>query len=71
MGEYRAVLCPYCASPTVVERPPAPGRPNPVFILPFTVAQERAAALVRAWSLRRRLFYRSLARATVDEIRGI
>lgn len=71
LGEYRTTVCPYCASPTVVERPPVPGRPNPVFVLPFAVAQDRAEELVRAWSLRRRLFYRSLARATVEEIKGI
>ncbi|HWM84389.1 MAG TPA: hypothetical protein VNO33_01100 [Kofleriaceae bacterium] len=71
LGEYRTAVCPYCASPTVVERPAAPGRPNPVFVLPFTVTQERARELVRGWSLRRRLFHRSLQRATVDDIKGV
>lgn len=71
LGDYRTAVCPYCASPTVVERPPAPGRPNPVFILPFTVTQERAKELVRAWSQRKRWFYRSLGQATVDEIKGV
>jgi hypothetical protein len=71
LGEYRSAVCPYCASPTVVERPPAPGRPNPVFLLPFTVTQERAKELVRAWSQRKRWFHRSLGQATVDEIKGV
>ena len=71
LGDYRTAVCPYCASPTVVERPPSPGRPNPVFILPFTVTQERAKELVRAWSQRKRWFYRSLGQATVDEIKGV
>jgi len=71
LGEYRTAVCPYCASPTVVERPPAPDRPNPIFALPFTVTKERVAELVRAWSVRRRFFYRSLQRAAVDEIKGV
>jgi len=71
LGEYRTAVCPYCASPTVVERPSAPGRPNPVFVLPFTVTQERARELVRAWSRRRRWFHRSLEGARVDDMRGV
>lgn len=71
LGEYRTAVCPYCASPTVVERPPTPGRPNPVFTVPFTVTKERVVDLVRSWSLGRRLFHRSLAKATVEEIKGI
>jgi hypothetical protein len=71
LGEYRSAVCPYCASPTVVERPAAPGRPNPVFVVPFTVTQERARELVRAWSRQKRLIYRSLGAATVDDIKGV
>lgn len=71
LGEYRSAVCPYCASPTVVERPPQPGRPSPAFALPFTVTLERAKDLVQTWSRRRRWLYRSLARATVDDIKGV
>jgi hypothetical protein len=71
LGEYRTAVCPYCASPTVVERPAAPGRPDPVFVLPFTVTQERARELVRDWSRRRRWFHRSLTGAAVDDIKGV
>jgi DNA-directed RNA polymerase subunit RPC12/RpoP len=71
LGEYRSAVCPYCASPTVVERPPTPGRPNPVFALPFTVTQERARQLVRDWSARRRWFHRSLEGAKVEDIKGV
>ncbi|HTE53463.1 MAG TPA: hypothetical protein VK698_21560 [Kofleriaceae bacterium] len=71
LGEYRSAVCPYCGSPTVVERPAAPGLPSPVFALPFTVTLDSAKELVRAWSQRRRWFHRSLQRATVDDIKGV
>ena len=71
LGQYRTAVCPYCASPSVVERPAAPGRPDPVFVVPFTVTQERARELVRAWSRRRRWFHRSLEGAAVDDIAGV
>ncbi|HUS68623.1 MAG TPA: hypothetical protein VMZ28_29005 [Kofleriaceae bacterium] len=71
LGSYRTTICPYCACPTVVERPPAPDRPVPVFAIPFVVTQERARHVVSAWSRQRRLFRRSFDRATVDDIKGI
>jgi DNA-directed RNA polymerase subunit RPC12/RpoP len=71
LGEYRTAVCPYCASPTVVERPPAPGRPNPVFVVPFTVTEERAHELVRDWSRRRRWLHRSLQGARIEDMKGV
>jgi hypothetical protein len=71
LGSYRTTICPYCACPTVVERPASPDRPTPVFVVPFTVAQERARLAVRTWSRRLRLFRRSFDNATIDDIKGI
>lgn len=71
LGRYRTAVCPYCACPTVVERPATPDRPRPVFVVPFTVPRERAQAAVRSWLARRRLVHRSFARARVEDIRGI
>ena len=34
--------CPYCASPSVVERPPQPGRPDPTFALGFSMTIDYA-----------------------------
>jgi DNA-directed RNA polymerase subunit RPC12/RpoP len=68
----RTVRCPYCASPAIVERPPAPDRPVPTFTLPFTQGSDRAQAEVRGW-LGSRGFFRDpkLRTATIDEMRGV
>ena len=71
LGEYRTAVCPYCACPSVVERPAAPDLPNPVFTLPFIVTKDRAVAEVGRWQRRLRLFRRSFSKATVDEIKGV
>lgn len=71
MGNYRTAVCPYCASPSVVERPAAPDRPNPVFVVPFTTTKERAVQAVKDWQSRARLVHRSLADSTVEEIKGV
>ena len=71
LGEYLTAVCPYCACPTVVERPATADRPSPMFVVPFTVPRARAQAAVRAWLARRRLLHRSFARARVEDIRGI
>jgi hypothetical protein len=71
LGAYRTAVCPYCACPTVVERPAAPDLPNPVFVLPFTVTRERAVADVARWQRRLRLFHRSFSKATIEEIKGV
>jgi len=71
LGAYRSAVCPYCASPSVVERPAAPDLPNPVFALPFTVSKDRAVADVGRWQRRMRLFHRSFSKATIDEIKGV
>ena len=34
----RTATCPYCDSPSVVDRPESPGRPDPVFAVGFAVA---------------------------------
>jgi hypothetical protein len=68
---FRSTVCPYCACPTVVERPAAPDRPNPAFVLPFTVTKDHAVTSVRTWQSHLRLFRRSLERATIDEIQGV
>ena len=71
LGAYRTAVCPYCACPSVVERPAAPDLPNPVFVLPFVVTKERAVADVGRWQRRLRLFRRSFSKATIDDIKGV
>jgi DNA-directed RNA polymerase subunit RPC12/RpoP len=45
----RTTVCPYCASPSVIERPPSANRPAPSFVVGFVVDHERAASAVRDW----------------------
>jgi hypothetical protein len=71
LGAYRSAVCPYCACPSVVERPAEPDLPNPVFVLPFIVGKARAVADVARWQRRMRLFRRSFSKATVEDIKGI
>ncbi|MGE0784663.1 MAG: hypothetical protein AB7S26_03170 [Sandaracinaceae bacterium] len=67
----RTAKCPYCASPTVVERPPSPDRPVPTFALGFVVTPERALRIARDW-VKKPFFAPSAFRRTVpSEIRGL
>jgi hypothetical protein len=68
----RTATCPYCAAPSVVERPPTPDRPLPTFALGFVQTPERARELARK-NLLRRSFWApsSVRRASVAELRGI
>ena len=68
----RTATCPYCASPSVIERPPSADRPSPTFALGFTVTRESAVARVRAWLGSRSSFTRSgFASAAIEALRGI
>lgn len=68
----RSALCPYCASPSVIERPPAHDRPNPVYTLGFWTNKDQAAAAVRAWLGSRGVFAHSgLKTAHIDAMRGL
>jgi len=64
--------CPYCASPNVVERPPAPDLPTPEFVLGFSLGQEPARELLGRWLASQSIFTASGVRtAKVDSMRGI
>ena len=68
----KTAVCPYCDSPSVVERPPTPDRPTPVFVLGFLVEEAAARAAVRRWIARRSLFaHTGLKKATVEKTRGV
>ncbi len=68
---HRTATCPYCKSPSVIERPPSYDRPAPTFVLPFTVTGERARQAVEQWTRRTRWLKQSLSKATLGELRGI
>lgn len=68
----RTTVCPYCAAPSVVQRPPTPDRPPPTFALGFTQTPQKARELARENLLRRRFWAPSSIRnASVEELRGI
>lgn len=68
----RTALCPYCASPSVVERPPQMDRPAPHFVVGFTTTQENAQGSVKEWLGRRSFFVQSsVKKGTVDSVKGI
>ncbi|XXZ62696.1 hypothetical protein WME74_21855 [Sorangium sp. So ce341] len=71
-ADQRTAACPYCASPSVVERPPSNDRPSPHFVLGFAMARESAQGAVAAWLGKRSLFVQSsVKKGTVDAIRGV
>lgn len=68
----RTTTCPYCAAPSVVERPPTPDRPSPTFALGFVQTPQKARELARENLLRRSFWAPSSVRnASVEELRGI
>ena len=67
----RTAKCLYCASPTVVERPPTANRPVPVFALGFVVNPERALAIARKWVKKPLLAPQAFRKTTPSEIRGL
>lgn len=67
----RTATCPYCRSPSVIERPPSRDRPDPTFVLPFTITGDHARQAVVDWTRRARWLKQSLSKATVGELKGI
>ncbi len=69
---HRTASCPYCACPTVVERPAAADRPNPAFVLTFAAGDDLPKRALSAWVARQSIFADSaLRRARVEDLKGI
>ncbi len=68
----RTATCPYCASPSVIERPPQWDKPAPTFVLGFTMTKDGAQGSVKEWLGRRGFFVQSSVKSgTVDSIKGV
>ena len=68
----RTAVCPYCASPSFVERPPAPGQPEPQFVVTFVGDAKVARGALDRWLGSRTWFADpALRKARVDDLRGI
>ena len=55
----RSTVCPYCASPSIIERPPTEDLPTPTFAIGFRIEHEKATELVRRWIGNTHMFARS------------
>jgi len=68
----RTETCPYCASPSFVERPATSGQPDPAFAVAFTGDAAWARGQLAAWLGRRSIFADpALRNARVDDLRGV
>lgn len=67
----RTAKCVYCASPSIVARPPSPDRPDPTFVLGFVLPPERALEIARSWIRKPLLAPEAFRRAVPEDIRGL
>lgn len=69
---HRTASCPYCASPSVLERPASADRPNPTFVLTFAAGDDLPRRALGTWVRRQSIFADSaLRRARVEDLQGI
>ncbi len=68
----RTETCPYCASPSFIERPALSGQPDPAFAVAFTGDARWAHDRLFAWLGRRSMFADpALRHARVEDLRGV
>ena len=68
----RSETCPYCASPNVIERPPAAHRPRPELVVAFTGDAAAARRRLDLWLGSRTWFADArIKRARVEDLRGV
>ncbi len=67
----RTARCPYCDSPSVVDRPATTDRPDPVFVIGFAVDRKQATRRMRTWIGRKKLAPSRLKGKTADRVTGI
>lgn len=64
--------CPFCASPSVVEKPRGAGHGAPRFVVPFAKNEAVARDAFAAWKRRQSIFCRSgIKSASVEKLRGV
>ncbi|OJH36229.1 hypothetical protein [Cystobacter ferrugineus] len=71
-AESFSTVCPYCAAPSVVERPASEERPVPSFALGFALTREVATERVKHWLRTRHPWtHGGLKRASLQDVRGV
>jgi hypothetical protein len=67
----RTTRCPYCDSPSVVDRPETPDRPDPIFGLGFAMARDEATRRMRRWIRTRRMAPFGLKDRAAEKVTGV
>ena len=67
----RTARCPYCDSPSVIDRPATADRPDPVFAIGFSIDGNRARQNLRGYLKGHRWAPAALRQATAERVEGI
>ena len=68
----RTAKCPYCACPSVLERPARDDLPNPDFVVAFVLNKEAALEKAKAWQHSRGPFtHGGIKRAPLEDVKGV
>jgi hypothetical protein len=67
----RTTRCPYCDSPSVVDRPVTVDRPDPVFGLGFVLSRDEATRRMRRWIRGRRMAPFGLKDRSAEKVEGV
>lgn len=67
----RTARCPYCDSPSVIDRPATADRPDPVFAIGFSIDGNRARQNLRSYLKAHRWAPDALRRATAEGVEGL
>ncbi len=68
---HRTVRCPYCDSPSVIDRPATPDRPDPVFVVGFSVDRNEATRRMRRFISRKKLAPPGLRGRAAEKASGV
>jgi len=68
---HRSVRCPYCDSPSVIDRPATSDRPDPVFIVGFSVDRHEATRRMRQFVARKKLAPPGLRGRAAERVSGV
>lgn len=67
----RTTRCPYCDSPSVIDRPATADRPDPVFVIGFSIDRDDAARRMREFIGRKKLAPPRLKTRTAERVTGV
>ena len=67
----RTSSCPYCDSPSVIDRTATSDRPDPVFAIGFAIDRHRAGRLVRRFLGRKKMAPFGIERAAAEKVHGV